>query len=102
MARVSADAVIVVQDNLYLSERVEEAERLRDPTHVRCYTEDEWVGLLEAAGLVRRGARAPATQADQLEPWMERADRSGRSRRLGCGSSSQTGSTATALVRSPA
>ena len=26
----------------FSSETVEEAEKLRDPTHVRCYSEDEW------------------------------------------------------------
>jgi hypothetical protein len=30
---------------------VEEAERLRDPTHVRCYSEDEWKEFLTDAGL---------------------------------------------------
>ena len=29
-----------------VDEAVEEAERLRDPTHVRCYSEDEWRALL--------------------------------------------------------
>ncbi len=50
MARVSRGLVLVA-DNLYLGEQVEEAERLRDPTHVRCYSEDEWRGLFEGAGL---------------------------------------------------
>jgi SAM-dependent methyltransferase len=50
MARVSR-RLVVVEDTLYDSEDVEEAERLRDPTHVRSYTEAEWRGLLEGAGL---------------------------------------------------
>ena len=50
MARVSRDLVLV-EDTLYVSERVEEAERLRDPTHVRSYSEDEWRSFLEGAGL---------------------------------------------------
>jgi SAM-dependent methyltransferase len=72
MARITRDRV-VVQDNLFQSERVEEAERLHDPTHVRSYTEDEWRGFFKAAGLevdeleiMRR--RLP------LEPWLERAE----------------------------
>jgi SAM-dependent methyltransferase len=71
MARVTRDRV-VVQDNLYVSERVEEAERARDPSHVRCYTEDEWVGFFEAAGL---GVEAVALVRRKLplEPWIERA-----------------------------
>ena len=50
MARVSR-RLVIVEDTLYDSEEVEEAERLRDPTHVRSYTEDEWRGLFEGAGL---------------------------------------------------
>jgi SAM-dependent methyltransferase len=50
MARV-ASRLVVVEDTLYLSEQQEEAERLRDPTHVRSYTEEEWKGLLVEAGL---------------------------------------------------
>ena len=50
MARVSRDRV-VVEDTLYASEDVETAERLRDPTHVRSYSEQEWRRLLERAGL---------------------------------------------------
>jgi hypothetical protein len=50
MARVSRRAV-VVEDTLYLSDDHEHAEALRDPTHVRSYTEDEWRSFLEGAGL---------------------------------------------------
>ncbi len=50
MARVSCD-LVVVEDTLYENEEVEEAERLRDPTHIRSYSEHEWRGLLEGAGL---------------------------------------------------
>ena len=37
MARV-ARGLVLVEDTLYEDERVEEAERLRDPTHVRSYS----------------------------------------------------------------
>jgi SAM-dependent methyltransferase len=50
MARVARGAV-VVEDTLYLSEDHEQAEALRDPTHVRSYSEDEWRSFLEGAGL---------------------------------------------------
>ena len=40
MARVS-NRLVVIEDTLFSSERHEEAERLRDPSHVRNYTEDE-------------------------------------------------------------
>ncbi len=71
MARVSSDRVLVV-DSLYLGEQVEEAERLRDPTHVRCYTEVEWRGLLEGAGL-RVEAVERFDKPIEVEPWLARA-----------------------------
>jgi SAM-dependent methyltransferase len=50
MARVTQH-LVVIEDNIFADERVEEAERLRDPTHVRCYSEEEWKGMLAEAGL---------------------------------------------------
>jgi len=50
MARV-ARCLLIVEDTLYVSDEVEEAERLRDPTHVCSYSEHEWRSFLEAAGL---------------------------------------------------
>jgi len=50
MARVT-QRLIVIEDNVFVDERVEEAERLRDPTHVRCYSEEEWKEMLVEAGL---------------------------------------------------
>jgi len=71
LARVSADRVLVV-DNLFMSETAEEADRVRDPTHVRNYGEDEWRSFLTDAGLdvvdVRR-----FDKPIELEPWLERA-----------------------------
>jgi SAM-dependent methyltransferase len=49
MARVAQ--CVVIEDTLYVSEDVEQAERLRDPTHVRSYSDREWRGHFEAAGL---------------------------------------------------
>lgn len=70
MARV-ARRTVVIEDTLYASERVEEAERLRDPTHVRSYTESEWRGFLTAAGFeVDRVGRFP--KRHPLEPWLAR------------------------------
>jgi ubiquinone/menaquinone biosynthesis C-methylase UbiE len=37
MARVT-QRLLVIEDNVFRGENVEEAERLRDPTHVRCYS----------------------------------------------------------------
>jgi SAM-dependent methyltransferase len=71
MARVAGDRVLVV-DNLHLGEREEEADRLRDPSHVRNYGEDEWRGFFEAAGL-RVAEVARFATPIELEPWLERA-----------------------------
>jgi SAM-dependent methyltransferase len=71
MARVARESVLVV-DNLYLGEREEEADRVRDPSHVRNYTEDEWRGLFEASGL-RVAESARLDKPIEVAPWLERA-----------------------------
>jgi SAM-dependent methyltransferase len=71
MARVSADRVLVV-DNLHIGEQAEEAERLRDPTHVRNYSEAGWRELLESAGL-SVDAVERFDKPIELGPWLERA-----------------------------
>jgi SAM-dependent methyltransferase len=70
MARVSND-VVVVEDTLFSSERHEAAEKLRDPTHVRNYTEDEWVELLAGAGLEVE-QRQLFEKAHPLDEWLAR------------------------------
>ena len=70
MARVAADRVIVV-DNIYLGEAVEEAERVRDPSHVRCYSAEEWRTMLEEAGLAVDEVRF-FDYPVELDPWLER------------------------------
>jgi SAM-dependent methyltransferase len=70
MARVSR-RLVIVEDTLWASDDVEEAERLRDPTHVRSYTEEEWRGLLEDAALeVEVVARFE--KHHPLEDWLAR------------------------------
>ncbi len=71
MARVSGGLVLVV-DNLYRGDRVEEAERLRDPTHVRNYGEDEWRELFAQAGLEVEAVELIDTDID-VEAWLARA-----------------------------
>jgi SAM-dependent methyltransferase len=71
LARVSRDRVIVV-DNLFLDDRAEEADRVRDPSHVRNYSEAEWRELFEAAGLRVEELRR-FDKPIELEPWLERA-----------------------------
>ena len=71
--RASHGELVLVEDNALLrATTVEEAERLRDPTHVRNYTEDEWRG----------SSAAPACEVEvveleekrsRLEPWLERS-----------------------------
>jgi SAM-dependent methyltransferase len=50
MARVAGKRVIVV-DTTFMGDDVEQAEKLRDPSHVRNYDEAEWRVLFAAAGL---------------------------------------------------
>ncbi len=70
MARVSSRLVLVV-DNLYMGEDAERAEVLRDPSHVRNYSEDEWREMLEDAGLEVEDVRVFAKPIE-LEPWLDR------------------------------
>jgi SAM-dependent methyltransferase len=70
-ARVSSDLVLVA-DNLFLGEAGEEADRLRDPTHVRNYSEEEWRGLFDQAGLEVEAFEREEKRIE-LEPWLARA-----------------------------
>ncbi|HET9243180.1 MAG TPA: class I SAM-dependent methyltransferase [Gaiella sp.] len=70
MARVSRDRVLIV-DTLHMGDAVEEAEALRDPSHVRNYTEAEWRGFLEEAGLSIEAVRGFPHSFD-LAAWLER------------------------------
>jgi SAM-dependent methyltransferase len=70
MARVS-NRLVVVEDTLYSSDRHEQAEKLRDPTHVRNYTEEEWRSFLAGAGLeVEQVERFE--KEHPLEDWLAR------------------------------
>jgi SAM-dependent methyltransferase len=71
MARVSND-LVVIEDTLYVSEQVEEAEKVRDPTHIRSYSEPEWRALLEDVDLaVERVELIEKRHA--LEAWLDRS-----------------------------
>ena len=74
MARVARDQLIV-EDTLYVSGAVEEAERLRDPTHVSSYSEHEWRSFLEAAGLTIEAVET-YEKRHPLEQWLARTDTS--------------------------
>ena len=71
LARV-ARRLVLVADLRYRDEPGEQAERLRDPTHVRSYSEDEWRGLLEQAGLDVEAVELFDVEIE-LEPWLARA-----------------------------
>ena len=70
MARIARDSLIV-EDTLFSDETVEEAERLRDPTHVRSYSEEEWRAFLTAAGLVVEDVRL-VDKTHPFEAWLAR------------------------------
>jgi SAM-dependent methyltransferase len=76
MARVSRDLVLV-SDNLFTGEDAEEADRVRDPSHVRNYTEDEWRSYFADAGLEVEQAHGYVHPV-LLEPWLERAGCTGK------------------------
>jgi SAM-dependent methyltransferase len=75
MARVTRDLVLVV-DNLRMSDADEEANRLRDPSHVRNYSEEEWHALFAGAGLDVVEART-LDRRIEFGPWLDRTGGTG-------------------------
>ena len=75
LERISS-SLVVVEDTLFSSERHEEAEKLRDPSHVRSYTEEEWRGFLEEAGLEVEQVEL-FEKKHPLEEWLARTGCSG-------------------------
>lgn len=71
MARV-ARRLVLIEDTVYESEEIEQAEQIRDPTHVRSYSEAEWRELLEAAGLVVEEVRI-LEKSRPFADWLARA-----------------------------
>jgi SAM-dependent methyltransferase len=70
MARVARDLVLVV-DNLFMSDAAEEADRLRDPSHVRNYAEQEWREMFEGAGLEVEEVQH-FDKPIEFQPWLDR------------------------------
>jgi len=70
MARVASGAVLIV-DNVFMGDAVEEAEKLRDPSHVRNYSEAEWRSFAEAAGLVVEDVQF-FEKPIAFQPWLDR------------------------------
>lgn len=73
MTRVSRELVLL-QDAVFVSDEVEEAERLRDPTHIAHLSERRWLELFAAQGL----------EIEAIERFQERLDFDSWLARTGC------------------
>jgi SAM-dependent methyltransferase len=72
MARVARERVVLC-DNVFVSETSEEADRLRDPSHVRNYGVAEWHNFFELAGL-RVAEETFMVRDTDLEDWLARTE----------------------------
>ncbi len=72
MARVARDRVVIC-DNTFTSESAEEADRLRDPSHVRNYGVAEWHSFFELAGLEVADEAFMVRDTDFAD-WLERTE----------------------------
>jgi SAM-dependent methyltransferase len=72
MARVARHRVVIC-DNTFTSESAEEADRLRDPSHVRNYGVAEWHSFFELAGL-EIADEAFLLRDTDFEDWLERTE----------------------------
>jgi SAM-dependent methyltransferase len=75
MARVARHRVVIC-DNTFVSEASEEADRLRDPSHVRNYSVPEWHSFFELAGLDVADERY-LERPLEVEPWLARVECTG-------------------------
>jgi len=71
MARVAKQRVVIC-DNTFVSESSEEADRVRDPSHVRNYGVAEWHSFFELAGL-QVAAEEFMQRPLEIQPWLDRA-----------------------------
>ncbi|HEY2219789.1 MAG TPA: class I SAM-dependent methyltransferase [Gaiellaceae bacterium] len=72
MARVARHRVVIC-DNVFVSETSEEADRLRDPSHVRNYGVAEWQSFFELAGL-RVAEDMFMVRDTDFEDWLARTE----------------------------
>jgi len=70
MARVAKHRVVIC-DNTFVSESSEQADRIRDHSHVRNYSQPEWHSFFELAGLELADERY-LERPLELEPWLAR------------------------------
>jgi SAM-dependent methyltransferase len=75
MARVARHRVVIC-DNTFVSEASEEADRARDPSHVRNYSQAEWHSFFELAGLEIADERFMERPLE-VEPWLARVNCTG-------------------------
>jgi len=75
MARVARSRVVIC-DNTFVSESSEEADRVRDPSHVRNYGVAEWRSFFELAGL-EIADEALMQRPLEIEPWLARVECAG-------------------------
>jgi SAM-dependent methyltransferase len=75
MARVAKHRIVIC-DNTFVSEVSEEADRVRDPSHVRNYSQPEWHSFFELAGL-RVADERFLERPLEIEPWLARVDCAG-------------------------
>jgi SAM-dependent methyltransferase len=75
MARVARSRVVIC-DNTFVSESSEEADRVRDPSHVRNYGVAEWRSFFELAGL-DNADEALMQRPLEIEPWLARVECTG-------------------------
>ena len=62
---------VLIVDNVFMGDDVEAAEKLRDPSHIRNYTEVEWRAFVVAAGLGVEEVRF-FEKPIELRPWLDR------------------------------
>jgi SAM-dependent methyltransferase len=70
MARVARHRVVIC-DNTFVSEASEEADRVRDPSHVRNYSQPEWHSFFELAGLEVADEQFMHRPLE-IQPWLDR------------------------------
>ena len=78
-SRVSDGSVLIV-DTVNMGEDVERAEKLRDPSHVRNYSQAEWLELVEQAGL-RVAETKTFEHSFDLDAWLARTGCTGEDAR---------------------
>jgi SAM-dependent methyltransferase len=70
MARIARETLVIV-DTVFMSDDVEAAEKLRDPSHVRNLTDAEWRGVVADTGLAIDEVRFFAHTFD-FDAWLTR------------------------------